>query len=108
MSFDDRLLHALVIERPMDGAVDDYNQPTQTWATLAAVAGLVQPKSAREAAQLNEAGAVLSTHTIYLRPTDLQASDRIVYGGTYYEITGIRDAAGLGHHYEVDARVVTA
>lgn len=110
MSFDNRLVHDLVIERSTDGAVDDYNQPTVSWATLASVKGLVQPKSAREVAQLNQAGATVSTYTIYLRPTEIQPSDRVTIAagpmaGTY-EIDGIRNASGINHHLEADARMV--
>lgn len=110
MSFDDRLIHTLVIERPTDGTVDDYNQPTTTYAALATVPGLIQPKTAREVAQLNQAGAVVSTHTAYLRPTEVQPSDRLLIAagdmaGTY-EIDGIRNAAGIGHHLEADCRMV--
>lgn len=112
MSIDSRFVHSLVIERSTAGAVDDYNQPTQTWATLATVPGLVQPKSAREVAQLNEAGAVGSIFTIYLRPTDIAESDRITVAvapmaGTY-QIDAIRNASGLSHHLEIDARKVAA
>ena len=111
MSFDSRLIHSLVIERATPGAVDEYNQPTLTWTTLATVPGLVQPKRAREVAQLNETGAVRATHTIYLRPTDVTEADRIrvVTGppGTY-QLDGIRDAAGLGHHLEIDCSTVVA
>jgi hypothetical protein len=110
VSFDDRLVHDLIIERPTDGAADDYNQPARTWSTLAAVKGLIQPKTAREVAQFNQAGAVVSTYTIYLRPTEIQPSDRVriaagVMAGTY-EIDGIRNAAGLNHHLEADCRLV--
>lgn len=110
MSFDSRLRHTFIIERPTDGAVDEYNQPTTTYATLASVPGLMQPKDVREVAQLNQAGATVSTHTGYLRPTEIQPSDRVriasgVMAGTY-EIDGVRDAAGLGHHYELDCRMV--
>lgn len=110
MSFDSRLLHTLTIERPTDGIVDGYNNPTTTYAELATVAGLVQPKNAREVAQLNQAGATVSTYTIYTRPTEIQPSDRVrvdagPMAGTY-EVDGVRDAAGLGHHYEIDARMV--
>lgn len=115
MSFDDRLIHDLVVERATEGPATpgtpeyDYNQTVQTWATLAEVRGLVQPKTAREVAQLNEAGAVVSTFTIYLRPTEIQPADRLRMepdDGRRWEIDGIRDAAGLGHHLEVDARLV--
>jgi hypothetical protein len=110
MSFDSKLLHTFVIERPTDGVVDEYNQPTTTYATLASVPGLMQPKRVNELAQLNQAGATVSTHTGYLRPTEIQPSDRVriasgPMAGTY-EIDGVRDAAGLGHHYELDCRMV--
>jgi hypothetical protein len=110
MSFESQLIHTLVIERATDGAVDEYNQPSRTWATLSQVPGLVQPKTAREVAQLNQAGAVVSTYTIFLRPTEIQPSDRVrvaagLMAGTY-EIDGIRDAAGHGHHLQADARQV--
>ena len=111
MSFDDRLVHALVIERATEGAVDDYNQPARTWAPLATIRGLVTPKSALEVAQFNQAGATVSTYTIYLRPTDLKASDWIRFepdDGRRFEIDGVRDAAGLGHHFECDAHLVVA
>lgn len=108
MSFDSRLIHTLVIERFASGTEDEYGQPSQTYSTLATVSGLVQPKSYREVALTSQAGAVVSTHTIFMRPTDLQEADRIVYGGARYEVTGVRDAAGIGHHYEVDARLVGA
>lgn len=110
MSFDSQLIHTLTIERATDGAPDEYNALERTWSTLAAVPGLIQPKTAREVAQLNQAGAVVSTHTIYTRPTEIQPSDRVkVAGGLMagtYEIDGIRDQAGRGHHLAMDARMV--
>ncbi len=110
MSFDSRMIHTLIVERPTDGTVDDYNQPATAYATLAEVPGLIQPKKAREVAQLNQAGVVVSTYTAYLRPTEIQPSDRVriasgLMAGTY-EIDGVRDAAGIGHHLEVDCRLV--
>jgi hypothetical protein len=112
MSFDSRLVHRIAIERTTPGAVDEWNQPSQTWTTLSEVPGLVQPKAVREIAQLNQAGATVSTHTVYLRPTDIDPADRIrvAAGGMagLYQIDGIRDAAGLGHHLEIDAREVVA
>lgn len=108
MTFDARLIHTLVVERATAGAVDDYGHPARTYATLSTVKGLVQPKSYREVALTSQAGAVVSTHTAYLRPTDIQEADRILYGSARYEVSGVRDAAGIGHHYEVDLRLVGA
>lgn len=108
MSFDSRLLHSLVIERATAGAEDSYGQPARTYAALATVKGLVQPKSYREVALQSQAGAVVSTHTIFMRPTDVQEADRILFGSARYEIVGVRDAGGVGHHYELDAKLVGA
>jgi head-tail adaptor len=103
------MIHTLAIERSTPGSEDDYGQPSQTYAVLATVQGLVQPKSYREVALTSQGGAVVSDHTIYLRPTDLQEADRIRFepdDGRRFEVYGVRDAAGLGHHLEVDARMV--
>lgn len=110
MSFDDRLVHSLVIERPTDGVVDDYNDSVVTYATLAEVPGLIQPMTVDEVAQLNSAGATLSRFKGYVRITEIQPSDRVriasgPMAGTY-EIDGVLDEAGIGHHYKLFARQV--
>lgn len=110
MSFSARLLHSLVIERGTPGTENpDTGHAPYTYATLAAVKGLVQPKRATEVAALHQAGAVVSDHTIFLLPTDITEGDRVRFAvddGRRYEIRGVRDAAGIGHHLEVDARLV--
>lgn len=108
----EHFIHSLVIQRATDGAVDEYNNPTRTWATLATVPGLVQPKTARELAQLNQAGPVLSTFTILLLPTDIAPADRITVAagamaGTY-ELDGIRNVGGFNLQLEADAHMVEA
>lgn len=102
------LVHSLTIERSTADALDDYGQPAMTFATLATVRGLVQPKSAREKAQANQAGAVLSEFSIYvLLTTDLRSADRIVYDGATYQIDGIERRAygGLAHQKADASRV---
>ena len=85
-------------------------QPVYAWATLATVNGSIQPKTAREVALESQGGATITDTKIYLEPTDVLAADRIRLAadtsGPYYEITGVRDAAGRGHHLELDARLV--
>lgn len=114
MSFDRLLIHTLVIERATAGAVDAYNQPTLAWATLATKAGRIQPKMPDEIAQLNEAGAVVSTHTAWLWPTDVTEADRFSSADEWvtgtYQIDGVRPVMGRGqvHHFELDCRKVTA
>lgn len=108
MSFDDLLRHTLVVKRmTATGATDDYGQPVATETTLATVAGRITPKNAREVALLSQAGAVISDHTAYLWPlAGLDTGCWIESGGVRYDITGINDAAGAGHHLELDLKAV--
>ena len=111
MSFDALLVHRLAVERATSGTLDAYGQPARTYATLATFRGRIEPKSAREVAALSGAGAVVSDHTLYARPRDLRESDRIRFepaDGRLFEITGIRDSAGAGHHLTVDLTLIRA
>ena len=111
MSLAAMLRQSLVVERATEGAQNDYGESSQTWATLATVRGLIQPRKATEVALLNQGGATMTDTVIFLEPTDILAADRIRLAsattGPYYEITGVRDAAGHGHHLELDANVVS-
>lgn len=117
MSFDDRLLHTLVIKRAsvtLDGedapVLDDYGQPVTGETTFAVVDGLIQPVQPRdphEVPLVSQGGAVISTHVGYMRPlAGLTTADWIEHDGIRYDITGMPDAAGLGHHLELALRAV--
>jgi hypothetical protein len=94
---------------------DDYGQPVRTASTLASnVAAGIQPKAAVELAAISQAGAAKATHTIYLLPRDVTTADQVVHDAgtcpvlvdlptTTYQVTGVPDAAGAGHHLELDA-----
>ena len=102
-----RLVHTISIERSSDGSLDDRGVPAQTWIAAATARAWVQPKSARELMQLSQAGPTVSTHSVYLDPNaDITAADRIVFDGDAYQVDGIRDEAGIGHHFKVDAHLV--
>ena len=105
MGFDERLIHTVAIERNTPGPVDEWNMPTEVWATIATPQALIQPKSGRERAQQNEAGAVTGQYRVYLRPIDVTEGDHLIHqdGGEVYEIGFVADAAGIGHHLELDA-----
>jgi len=120
MSFANRLIHSLVIERKLTSATeDDYGQPVPAGTKEVAVKGLPQPKSIREIAAISQAGPAIGDWTVFLLPTDLSSADAILHRKNScpiawpmdlpdlrFEITGIRNAAGIGHHYEVDARAI--
>lgn len=103
-------VHTIDVQRATSGAGDDYNQPGMTWATIATVKGLVEPKSSIEVAQLNQAGATVTDHSIFLpSTTDVREADRLLYQGETYQIEGLeRRAYGRLRHLKANARKVTA
>lgn len=104
-----RFVHRLELQRSTPGAVDDYNHPTLTWATIATVDGLVQPKNVDELNQANQGGPVTSDHSIFLPAnTDIAEADRLVWNGETYEIDGIeRRQYGQLRHLKLNATKVT-
>lgn len=103
MSFDQLLRHTVIINRASAGATDDYNQPSQTYAQLAVVPALIQPKSGAELALLNEGGPVRGRYRIFMNPTDVKEGDQIIRDAEVYELMFIADAGGAGRHLEIDA-----
>lgn len=126
MSLDRFLTHRVSVVRRVevldgqdDPVVDEYNHPTSTEQTTTGVPASIQPRSARELANLAQAGAALSDHRIYMRPRDISTADVIVHVASAcpmrtdlpdgrYEIVGVPDAAGAGHHVEIAAKLVSA
>jgi hypothetical protein len=118
VSFASRLTHQVVIERPgVSVSVDEYNNPIPGSPTTRTVWAAIQPRKAIEVAQLNQAGVAVSDHVIYLLPIDITTADAIVHTAAdcpmtsdlpdgRYEITGAPNAAGLGHHLELDCHLV--
>lgn len=108
MSFDRLLIHTLVVKRnAASGTLDDYGQPVMAETTVATVKGLIQPRRAYEVAQANQAGAAIGDHVGYMRPlAGLTTADWIERDGVRYDIHAIPDAAGLGHHLELDLQRV--
>ncbi|HET7664601.1 MAG TPA: head-tail adaptor protein [Mycobacterium sp.] len=112
MSFDSLLRHTVTIQRATLGAEDEYGQPSRTFADLATVRALVQPKPARltggpaEELTSYDAGTQISDHTIFMRQTDITPADQIVEGTRTFQVLLVKDAAGQGRHYEIDARLI--
>lgn len=117
MSFGSRLEHTVTIVRRTASGEDDFGQDRFTESAVATVKAAIQPKDERELALSTQAGAAVSDHTIYLFPTDIVGSDYILHDQgdcpmtsdlphMRFEIEGIRNAAGKGHHLEVTARSI--
>lgn len=100
--------HSIVIQRPAEGTADERGVAAQTWATHLTLLGSNQPLTAREVAQLSQGGPVSASHRIFFRGApDIVESDRVLDGTRTFQIDGITDPAGAGHHLEVLAHLVT-
>lgn len=101
----DLLRDTVAIQRGTPGAVDDYNAPSISYATIATIACLIQPKSGRELGQVNEAGPVRGEYRIFMLPTDVTEGDQIIRQtpAEVYQVGFVADAGGQAHHLELDA-----
>lgn len=114
MTFASLLRHRVSIIRQvavLDGGeptYDDRGQPITAPATiLASWPVRIEPKTAREIAQLSQAGPVVADHTIFGYPVDLHTGDALLCtDGRAFQVLSIDDAGGSGHHYEVQAQRV--
>lgn len=122
MSIESRYVHTLVVKRLVgttvpvhepphaddgDPIYDDYGQPVTAEETLATVPGLVQPRKGREVAYVTQGGPVVADYYGYCAPlAGLDASCWLEVAGVRYDVLHVADAAGLGHHLELDLRRV--
>lgn len=116
--FGSRLTHQVSIVRKNDsGNLDGYGQPITSDEVIETVFAAIQPRSAREQPAVGQGGPAVSDHVVYLFPTDLTTADSILHDEatcpmprdlptSRFEIVGVPNAAGLGHHLEVDCRLV--
>ena len=107
--------HSLVVVRPdHSGALDaegaDLGVPTGAERVSASFVGLIQPKSGRERATATGEGPSVGAFRIYLPIRDLGPDDVLRKTGTPdsdlngdYRVIFVGNAAGMGHHLEVDA-----
>jgi hypothetical protein len=120
MSFASRLDHVVHLERVVDaGSEDEWGQPVIGHDIGGPFNVAIQSKTAQEVALIEQSGAPSGTFTIFSLPRVIAAGDAIVHDTMVcpkadeidlptgrYELTGVRNAAGLGHHLEMDARLV--
>lgn len=113
MSYASLLTHRLAIVTPTipdPDDVDAYGDQMRGVDEVVQVRGLVQPRSAKEAASTLNAGAELSTHVIFLLPQRIGQGAYIRDDpdtGRRFEITGVRSLEfGTVPHLEVDALLV--
>lgn len=109
MSFDRQLIHRVDVKRAAaTGTFDEYGQPITAPVTVAsAVPGLIQPRTVREFVLASQAGAQIGTHVAFMRPLAGLANDCwLELSGVRFDIVGIQDAAGRGHHVELALQAV--
>lgn len=64
--------------------------------------GMLQPSSGK-IMQVNEQRTGVSTHLLYCSPyLDIRQLDELVINGKRYTVLMAADAAGIGHHLEID------
>jgi hypothetical protein len=80
------------------------------YGDVATVKGLVQERTAKEIQGPQLQGVVVSDSIIFLPlGTDVTTQDRIRRDNDLeYDVQSVRDAAGHGHHLELDARRIQA
>lgn len=120
MSFGSRLTHTVSIVRKNDSnTLDDYGQPVTSDQVIATVKAAIQPRSGSEQEATSQGGAAVTDYVIYLFPIDLTTADAIFHDEAVcpvpsdlptgrFEISAVPNAAGLGHHLEVQARLVAS
>lgn len=120
MPIGSRLTHTVTVVRDIDsGAEDDYGQPISTPTVVATPKAAIQSRSEQEQDVTSQAGASIADFTIFTLPIDVTTADSISHDPATcpmtddlpeltFEIEGIRNAAGLGHHLEIEARAVNA
>jgi hypothetical protein len=102
-----KLHHEVEVYRATAGAVDDYNQPALTFASIATIHALIQSRRGDELALTSEGGPVRGRYRVFVEGLpDIQEGDHLVYGAEAYELTFVENAGGANHHLEIDAERV--
>jgi len=121
VSFASLLDHVVHVERRVEtGASDELNYPVLATEVGGPFRASIQHKRAFEVALLAQGGATVGDYNIYCSPRVISSSDVIVHDPTEcpkdperdlpsarFEVYGVPvNAAGRGHHLEIDARLV--
>lgn len=110
-------LYGWIAAGGLDPDGDDRGHPVATRTLLGTFSGLVQPRSARERVSVPGVDANIGTHRIFVERAALELpvdSDMEVQKvGTVdpdlngaYRLNAVGNAAGQGHHVEIDADLV--
>lgn len=111
MSFSTWLNTTCTIRRFTAGAADDYGHPVQTFSDLATgIACRLQPAAGpgRGGKEIwVDKQLVIADFKLFLSAgQDVTEKDEIVIGAKTYNVLLVNDAAGHGHHLELDLQVL--
>lgn len=93
-------LNRQIVLQARDEGVDEAGQPLQTWTTLATVwadiRGATGMGAIRQSAPMDGVAVELNSYSFRIRyRTDVDAADRVVFGGQNYDVKQVRhDHAG--------------
>jgi len=102
MTFDTLLIHTCLIERDAEGAVDDYNQPTEAWAALHTDEPCRLMSTKGREMHIDKQ-IVLSDWKLFVGDIDVTEQDRVTISGDVYNIILVqpRTDGVSGHHKEL-------
>lgn len=88
---------------------DERGQPITALSDVATVRCRIEPLTAREVALLNQAGAVVADHRVFMvLGTDVTEADQLAGPLGTYEVRRIDDLGGAGRYLEVQAQLITS
>lgn len=122
MSFAALLDHQVHLERRVDSGVeDDFGNPVITPEVGQTFAAAIQPRTVREVQLVAQNGVAIADTVIYCLPRVIATGDAIIHDTAAcpkadavdlptgrYELTGVRNETGRGHHLALDARLIGA
>ena len=77
-----------------------YMGDTVTWSTFATIIASIQNLTGDEIIQAEKLG-IQASHRMYCEPLAITENDRVLYNGTYYQITYIDNVINTDKHYKV-------
>ena len=117
---EDLLRHTIAVVNPngtpgtLDPEGGDYGKPAGGETVRGTFAGLVQPRSGRERLAIAASGLAVGTYRIFLEEAAIGVVDpddvlrksgdpESDMNGDYRIVGEVANAAGFGHHLEIDA-----
>ena len=105
MSYTSLLIETCTIQRFTEGVIDDYGNPTLTWADHLTEACRLNANKGREL----KFGAeiVVADYRLFLGDVDITEQDRVVLDGKTYEVLLVEEDADsiADHHKQVWMRI---